>query len=604
MKEIEELLAMSNMAPVQLSKLSPKQFGETKEYKEWKKDIVNRRLKKLDQLLSTGEWISNSRMLTEINELYLDAPNAECYGSLTPPHRIVEDKEGSRKQFMSSLSLAFSGTIRQDRMTIYKILRFAGKEHILEKMDGDGTEGSYRYNTEYSIFKRFTINDIDFNDYELSKRIPIVLNTIKSELKTEEEKDSYLIDVANDVGDLTISTLSSINLLSALSQARRRAQVLINSQIGILIDRGYEVCLAKKDGWEKECYSISKNIYYMASHPDADVDIESLFHYRFGFAFLRIFHEPDYVVLEVMRKAQEDLLKPELVSLAPIYNSDILAVIKHFVFELMDYDGMVQELERHYQECVVSNTIIEDYGLMEAMHSFIYQDLFINWEKHQPHGRLFQCLSILSDLYSACGEKNQYISWMLLLFDFTKRFSGVLDEIVTSSRSEVIKVNYELLSAIGQTSISKLMQDNAHKAKYLQMVIDLDLDKKSETVEYMVLTEMVSDMFDFIAELILAKEDDDVEPLHTQMTLSLFEMLLSRISKLDLTDIDLDCPADSPLLKCNFALAMIHDVMDNDKEALLYFRAAEGVYEKEKVDLPELMEFVSHRIDVLSHNTN
>ena len=600
---------MSELTPEQLSTITPKQFGESEEYRVWKKDIVIRRLKKLDQLLSNGGWISNTRMMEEINKLYLEAPNKDCDFSLTPSHKIVESKEGSRKKFESTLSLMFAGTIRQDRLTINNILRIVGKEHILEKKGGDGTEGSYRYNTKYSIFEKYTLDDIPFDDYELSNSIPVVLNTIKSELKTEaldtnEKTDSYLIDVANDVRELTVSTLSSINLLSTLSQARKRAQLLVNSQISSLFHRGYDIIVAEEDNWVKEAYIVWKNIYRLASHPDADVDIETLFHYRYTFAFLRMFNERDYLVLELMKKAKEDIHRPELSSLIPDYEDNISAVIKHFVFELVDYDGMSIELEKHYQECISSNSIIEDYGLMEAIHSFIYQDLFIHWEKHQQHDRFFKCLSKLIDLYSSYGVKNEYISWMLLLLDFAKLFSGVQEGTATISHSELITMNYELLSAIGRTTISRLMQDNMHKARFLQIVVDPDLDIKSETVEYMVLTEMVSDMFDFIVELFLSKEEDEMEPLPAQETLSLFEMLLSRISRLDKKDIVFDRPVDSPLLKCNIALAMIHDVNDNDKEALHYFRAAENVYEKEKIDLPELMDFVSYRIEALSHDAN
>ena len=76
MKPAKERLVLSALTSEQLEAITPKQFGESKEYFDWKngvkdKDgnviqegIVRRRLERLDQLLSTGEWISSTRTLS------------------------------------------------------------------------------------------------------------------------------------------------------------------------------------------------------------------------------------------------------------------------------------------------------------------------------------------------------------------------------------------------------------------------------------------------------------------------------------------------------------------------------------------------------------
>lgn len=68
--------------------ITPDNFKNSPEFKQWKKGIVRRKLEKLDEFLSSGEWISNSRMIEEVNALYLEAPNDECYIS-DVPHRIL-----------------------------------------------------------------------------------------------------------------------------------------------------------------------------------------------------------------------------------------------------------------------------------------------------------------------------------------------------------------------------------------------------------------------------------------------------------------------------------------------------------------------------------
>lgn len=245
MKPAKERLVLSTLTPEQLKAITSKQFAESKEYFDWKngvkdkdgnviqKGIVRRRLELLDRLLSTGEWISNTRMMEEINELYIDAPNDDCYKEPTPPHRSIESKEGGRKRFESALSLMLAGTVRQDRYSLNNILRMVGKEHIFDRIDGYGIEGRYRYKTKYSIFEKYTINDIEFDDYELANSIPLVLEAIQTDFKIGDD-NSYLEEVADNIENLDLATIKSINLLSSLAKALKQARVINKNLIQII----------------------------------------------------------------------------------------------------------------------------------------------------------------------------------------------------------------------------------------------------------------------------------------------------------------------------------------------------------------------------------
>ena len=228
--------------------ITPDNFKNSPEFKQWKKGIVRRKLEKLDELLSSGEWISNSRMIEEVNALYLEAPNDECYIS-DVPHRILQSKETNLKRpYESVLYLTYAGTIRQDRKTIHDILRLVGKEHLQETTnEGDGTEGSYRYRTNYSIFDRYTINDIEFDDYELYKSVPVVLEAVQSGLKTGE-KDTYLEEVANDIMNLDFATTQSISLLSTLDKALKQAWAINNNIVSSLLDNVFGIYDGQKGG--------------------------------------------------------------------------------------------------------------------------------------------------------------------------------------------------------------------------------------------------------------------------------------------------------------------------------------------------------------------
>ena len=417
----KERLIMGLLTHEQLNSITPKQFGESQEYFDWKNGtktqngIVLRRLERLDHLLSCGQWISNTHMMEKINELYLDAPNEECYGSFTPPHRIIESKEGSRKKYESALSLMFAGTIRQDRLTIYRILRIVGKEHIFEKKDGEGKEGSYRYSTKYSIFDKYRFNNIPFDDYELSKSIPIVIDGLKTQFKTDQDKDTFLEEVSGHIENLDFPTTKALEMLSTVALALRRARDINNNYVSNLLDKVYCVYDTRQEGWEKELLNTLLNAYYVASHPDADFDIATLFQIRSMLILAKEINSDYGGIVSLLRKQQETL--PLLASVPEGFDeASIRYLIKHFVFVTNDTNGMIYELEDYYNACANEGKIIMDDDLHFALKCLCFKSP----EKWEYNSQLLSVINNLITFFLSVQESDFFVTSMLVSLFYLK----------------------------------------------------------------------------------------------------------------------------------------------------------------------------------------
>lgn len=606
MKPAKERLILSTLTPEQLKTIKPKQFGESKEYFDWKngvkdkegnviqKGIVRRRLELLDHLLSTGEWISNTRMMEEINELYIDAPNEDCYKEPTPPHRLIESKEGSRKRFESALSLMLAGTIRQDRFSLNNILRMVGKEHIFDKIDGDGIEGRYRYKTKYSIFEKYTINDIEFDDYELANSIPLVLNSIQTDFKIGE-KDSYLEEVADNIEDLDLATTKSITLLSTLAKALRQARAINNNHISTLLDKVFNIYDLRNEGWEKDILKNTINAYYAAAHPDADFDKGLLFYIRLLIIITKIVDGASADILEYLRREYEDLTDPDISSKYPEVEEFIVAAIKYYVFEFCDYDGMAIVLEEHYKECQEANKVVEDYGLMIALHAFIYPE---EWQYDED---MHESLDNLIALYSRTEEKDEYVRWMLLLFICLKQYiETVKNGHPASSFTEWSRQKFELITSFPPDSIADLVYNNAPDDDLHAMLHIGDLADQAKFVEYMVLTDMRFDLKD-VLESLVDGNDDYKKYLSAEEALHMYEELLQRFTKLDGLFAEAE---NSALLNCRLSLALLHDTLSHENEALEYYISVKGMYDNMEIELTnKLHSLVSERIEKLALRT-
>jgi hypothetical protein len=570
--------------------MTPKEFKDSSEYKEWKKSIVRRRLEKLDQLLSSGEWISNSRMIEEVNELYLEAPNDDCYYS-SVPHRIILSKEESKKEYESQLYLAYALTVRQDRFAINKILKMVGKDHIWERKDnGDGTEGSYRYKTKYSIFEKYTVNDIQFDDYELANSVPVVLNTIHEGLKTGEA-DPYLEEVTRNIKDLDFATTQSITLLTTLAKALKQAQAINNNLVSTLLDKVFNLYDAQKEGWEKAILKNTINAYYAASHPDAVFDKKLLFYIRLLIIITKIVDGADADILEYLKKEYEELNNPEVASEYPDVEEFIVAAIKYYVFEFCDYDGMALVLEEHYKECLEANKIIEDYGLMIAIHAFIYPE---EWQYDED---MHESLDNLIALYNRIEEKDDYVRWMLLLFICLKQYiEAAKNGPRASSFSEWSRLKFELISSFPPDSIAELVYNKAPDDDLHAMLHIGDLADQGKFVEYMILTDMRFDLKDVLNSLVDGNENYQ-EYLSAEEAQHMYEELLQRFTKLDGI---FAVAENSALLNCRLSLALLHDSLSHKKEALEYYTSVREMYNKGDVEVTEhLYNLVSNRIDFL-----
>lgn len=603
MKPAKERLVLSTLTPEQLKAITPKQFGESQEYFDWKngvrdedgnviqEGIVRRRLELLDKLLSTGEWISSTRMMEEINAFYLDAPNDECYWKDKPPHRLIESKEGGRKQFESALSLMFAGTIRQDRFTLNNILRMVGKEHIFEKIDGEGIEGRYRYKTKYSIFEKYTINDIEFDDYELANRIPLVLESMQTDFKIGDN-DSYLEEVADNIENLDLATIKSINLLSSLAKALKQARVINNNLIATRLEEAFKTYDEHKEGWEKIILKNTNNAYSAAAHPDADIDKGLLFYIRMLIIITKIVDGAEPDILGLLKKEAENMKLPEIASAYPEVEEFVNAAFKYYVFEFSDYEGMANELEKHLQSCVDAGGVVEDYGLMIAIHAFIYP------EEWQYDERMYECLVKLIDIYKKAKGTNDYTNWMLLLFICLKQYmEAAQNGSPASSFSEWSRLKFELISYIEPDIIGKMVYDNAPDDDLHAMLHIGDLEDQGRFAEYMILTDMRFDMQDVYKSL-LAKDGRYLEYISTEEAVQIYEELLKRFETLG----DVFAEAEySSLLSCRLSLALLHDALSHENEALEYYTSVKNMYNKGDVELTDkLSRFVNERIESIT----
>lgn len=567
-------------------------FMATEEFKTWKRGIVRRRLERLDKLLSSGEWISNSRMIEEINELYLNAPNDDCYASVIVPHRIIESKERSHEEYISRLYFTYAGTVRQDRYAIRDILRMMGKEHILENQDsGIGTEGSYRYSTAYSIFEKYTINDIEFDDYELSNSVPIVLNTIQSELKTGET-DDFLEKVAHNLEDLDFATTQSINLLSALAKAMQRARAINNNHISNLLDKVFAIYDTQKEGWEKDIIKNSFNAYIAASHPEADFDRGLLIYIRLLIIITKIIDGAEQDILDYLYEELDSLNKFETAEAYQDVKEFVIACIKYFVFEFSDYKGMSLELEKHYRLCTETKSIPEDYALMIAIHSFIYP------EEWQYAEEMHSCLCNLIELYENSSTNTEYVRWMQLLFICLKQYmEAAKGGSPKSSFSSWSMHKFELISSIKPDSIAKIVSTNAPEDDLHEMLHIGDLEDQARFVEYMIITDMRFDMSD-ILKSIIEQDGKYLEFMPTEKAIQIFEELLSRYERLN--DI-FDVPENSGRYACKQALALLHDSLKHKKEALFYYSSIEKMLRDNEIESNTgFLQQVQKRISILN----
>jgi len=333
------------------------------EFINWKKEIVRKRLETLDNLLSSGEWISNTKMLEEVNKLYLVAPNEDCYDPVVP-HRIVEsDEVKNNNTYERALSMAYSGTIRQDRLTINKILRIVGKEHIFEKKEeGEGVEGLYRYKTKYSIFEKHSISDIELDDYELYRSVPV----IKDKPDEPKKENLHIEEVSDHIENLDFPTEQALKRITKAFDELQLIRDYNSYYFSNLLENAHNIYEAKHEGWEKELLKTLLYAYNVASHPQAGVDEAQLFRIRELLIWAKDITSDYRGIVALLKKQYMALDHLNLPS--DVYDKDyILFQISYYAFASFDVEEMVKELNDYYISCSKHGNIIPNEALRYSL---------------------------------------------------------------------------------------------------------------------------------------------------------------------------------------------------------------------------------------------
>ena len=540
-------------------------------------------------------------MIEEVNKLYLDAPNDDCYYSVVP-HRLDESKEGSREKFESALYLTFAITVRQDRKTIHDILRIVGKDHIWEKKDaGEGTEGSYRYSTKYSIFEKYTINDIEFDDYDVFNNVPRVIERIHLGFKTDDG-DRYLEDVRDMIGELDYPSTSAITMLSTVSKALKRARAINNNYINSLLDKAHSIYV-RQGSMGKDLLQPLINAYYVASHPDSGYDRKSLFDLRTMLIVARIqscedsdisplLLRDDCGLLPLLKTADKELQESDTVC----DDSDIIDLVRYglryFSFMKADYHVMERELERHYHSCKQCGRIHSDYSLMVAIHRFIYPK---EWVYSKT---ILDCLNNLIALYQEAPEKSIYSTWMLLLFLYLRQYLQAANEGFPQSHfNESSRYKFDLISSFEPNAITIMVAQSFPEDLFHDL-----LDYRREVyhtryIEKTILDNLWYDLSD-ISRSLINNDFSFLSYLSAEKAIRIYEEMLRRYCYYA----EVGCGYNTPaLLNCRLSLALLHDYLTHEKEALVYYSAVKEMYENGEAKLSdEMIRKVSERIKALS----
>ena len=362
------------------------------------------------------------------------------------------------------------------------------------------------------------------------------------------DDNSYLEEVANNIENLDLATIKSINLLSSLAKALRQARVINNNLIATRLEEAFKTYDEHKEGWEKIILKNTNNAYSAAAHPDADIDKGLLFYIRLLIIITKIVDGAEPDILGLLKKETEDMTLPEIASAYPEVEEFVNAAIKYYVFEFSDYEGMANELEKHLQSCVDAAGVVEDYGLMIAIHAFIYP------EEWQYDERMHECLVKLIDVYKKAKGTNDYTNWMLLLFICLKQYmEAAQNGTPASSFSEWSRLKFALISSIEPDTVWKMVYNNAPDDDLHAMLHIGDLEDQGRFVEYMIVTDMRFDMQDVYKSL-LAKDGRYLEYVSTEEAVQIYEELLKRFKKLD--DV-FDVPEISSIVICKEALEMM-----------------------------------------------
>ena len=425
---------------------------------------------------------------------------------------------------------------------------------------------------------------------ELYKSVPVVLETIQSELKTGEE-DTYLEEVANNIQNLDFATTNSINLLSTLDKALKRARAINNNIVSALLDNVFGIYDGQKKGWEKEILKKTVNAYAAASHPAAEFDKGLLYYIRLLIIITKIVDGAESDILDLLKKELKDAKNPELSSKYPDVEEFIVTAMKYYVFEFSDYEGMANELEKHYEACKKEKHVIEDYGLMVAIHAFIYP------EERQYHERMHTCLRNLVEFYKGVPERNDYVAWMLLLFVCLKQYMETArDGKPGCSFSNWSRLKFELISSIKPDSIGNMVYEKAPEDDLHAMLDEVNLADQGRFVEYMVLTDMRFDLADVLHSLVDGN-DDYLQYISAEEAQHMYKELLLRFTKLDNVFAEAE---NSALLNCRLSLALLHDSLNHKEEALEYYSAVNGMMKDGSVKLSDnLSNLVIQRLDAL-----
>lgn len=187
---------------------------------------------------------------------------------------------------------------------------------------------------------------------------------------------------------------------------------------------------------------------------------------------------------------------------------------------------------------------------------------------------------------------------MLLLFLCLKQYiEAAKNGPRTSSFSKWSRLKFALISSFPPDSIADMVYNKAPDDDLHAMLHIGDLADQAKFVEYMILTDMRFDLKDVLNSLVDGNEKYK-EYLTAEEAQHMYEELLLRFTKLD----GLFAAAEnSALLNCRLSLALLHDSLSNEKEALEHFVAVKEMCDKGDVELSDnIFRLVNQRIDDLT----
>ena len=222
-------------------------------------------------------------------------------------------------------------------------------------------------------------------------------------------------DVSEHIEELDFPTIQALQRLKKAMVDLKRIRDINNYYVSNLLDKAFTIYESRLDGWGKVFLKTVLNAYEVASDPNAGFDKVELMRIRELLISAKEFGGDYSNIHTLLRRQYQDL---QSLDSAPegFIEEETLSLIRHFVFETYDTDGMIKELEKYYQACVNEGKIIVDGDLRFALSC-----LSIKGPKHwEYNGKLLSVVKNLISFFLGVEESDHYVTGMLVSLFFLK----------------------------------------------------------------------------------------------------------------------------------------------------------------------------------------